>query len=392
MLIDARDADDQRFHPLPSSTHQVMKLALVHYASLPVIGGVEQIMAAHARLFAEHGHAVVVISQRGDADLRLPRNATADGYCEALRPALSDCDIVFVHNVMTMPFDLPLAEGLARLAVDLPKVRFMAWVHDLAACNPDLAPVAGTLRQAQPDFSYVAVSELRARQFRETTGVTCRVVPNGIDPAAILALPGSVAALARERGLLDGRTVLLHPTRLLRRKNVELGLAVIRAWKDSGHRGVLLVTGAEDPHNPVSREYAAWLREECERLDIIDEVIFVGAHFDVGDGELAALYRLADALFLPSRQEGFGLPILEAAMVRLPAFISDLEPMRSLAGSGAWRFSLETPVSELAAWMLIRLAGDLPGVERRRVLTGFTWDRVYSRYITPLLADERCRL
>jgi glycosyltransferase involved in cell wall biosynthesis len=362
-----------------------MKIALVHYASLPVIGGVEQIMAAHARLFAEHGHSVVVISQRGDADVHLPRAATADGYCEALRPVLSGCEIVFVHNVMTMPFDLPLTEGLALLAADLPKVRFMAWVHDLAACNPDLTPVAETLRQARAGFTYVAVSELRARPFRETTGVTCGVIPNGIDPAAILALPGSVAALARERGLLDGRTVLLHPTRLLRRKNVELGLSVMREWKDSGHRSALLVTGADDPHNPVSREYAAWLRGECERLDITEEVIFVGAHFDVGDGELAGLYRLADALFLPSRQEGFGLPILEAALVRLPAFISDLEPMRSLAGPGVWRFSLEAPVSELAAWMWARLANDLPGVERRRVLTGFAWDRVYSQHIDPLL-------
>jgi glycosyltransferase involved in cell wall biosynthesis len=211
------------------------------------------------------------------------------------------------------------------------------------------------------------------------------VIPNGIDPISILALPDLVAALARGHRLLDGRTVLLHPTRLLRRKNVELGLTVMRAWKDTGHKATLLVTGAEDPHNSVSREYAAWLREECERLDVTDEVVFVGTHFDVGDAELAALYRLADALFLPSRQEGFGLPILEAAVLRLPAFISDLEPMRSLAGPGVWRFSLETPVTELAAWMRTQLASDPDGIERRRVLKEYSWDRIYSQHMEPLL-------
>jgi len=366
-----------------------MKIALVHYASVPVIGGVEQVMAAHARVFAGHGHKVSVISQRGDADLHLLRDADADGYGEVLRPVLRDCGVVIVHNVMTMPFDLALTEALARLAAELPHVRFIAWVHDLAACNPDLAPVPDVLRQARLGFSYVAVSELRARQFHETTGAACGIVPNGIDPIATLGLPPTVAELSRRRGLLDGRTVLLHPTRLLRRKNVELGLEVTRAWKDAGHRGTLLVTGAEDPHNVVSREYAAWLREECSRLEITDEVVFVGAHLEVGGDELAALYRLADALFLPSRQEGFGLPILESALHRLPAFVSDLEPMRSVAGPGAWRFSLEQPVPELAAWMRECLAGDQRFVERRRVLTEFSWDAIYERHLGLLIGAGR---
>src|SRR5688572_5460928 len=127
-----------------------MKIAFLHYASVPVIGGVEQIMAAHARQFAEHGHDVTVISQRGDATLRLQSDSDVESYCEALRPTLQNCAAVIVHNVMTMPFDLPLTEALARLAADLPKVRFIAWVHDLAVCNPDLSPVPHVLRQARP--------------------------------------------------------------------------------------------------------------------------------------------------------------------------------------------------------------------------------------------------
>ena len=60
--------------------------------------------------------------------------------------------------------------------------------------------------------------------------------------------------------------MLLHPTRLLRRKNVEFGMAVIAALRTAGCHATLLVTGAEDSHHAASRAYAAGLRDERARL------------------------------------------------------------------------------------------------------------------------------
>jgi hypothetical protein len=45
------------------------RLALLHYTAAPVTGGVEAIMATHARLLREAGHDVRVIAGRGDAEL-----------------------------------------------------------------------------------------------------------------------------------------------------------------------------------------------------------------------------------------------------------------------------------------------------------------------------------
>ena len=42
------------------------------------------------------------------------------------------------------------------------------------------------------------------------------------------------------------------------------------------------------------------------------------------DEEVPAVYRLADALFLPSREEAFGIPLLEAGLSGLPIFCSSL--------------------------------------------------------------------
>jgi len=365
-----------------------MKVALVHYAYAPVVGGVERVMEEHARLFAAHGHEVTVLCQRGEsADPRvrvvlLP----AENCAITLRDVLAVSDMVFIHNVATMPFAMALTNALAQLAEELPDVRFIAWVHDNAACNPDLAPVPEILRRAHPRYRYIAVSELRARQFHELTNTDCEIIPNGLDPVRVLGLPVKVARFAAEFLLFDGRIVLFHPTRLLRRKNVETSLAVAAEMIAQGHRVALLITGAEDPHNPASREYAAWLRAERTRLGIEREALFVGEHIEVGDAELAALYNIADALIFPSRSEGFGLPVLEATLHRLPIFAADIEPLRAIAPASVSFIELAAQPAAIAAQIATHLSTNPAHIARKTTLDQSSWSAIYNKHLAPLLS------
>jgi hypothetical protein len=45
-----------------------MKIALLHYSAMPVVGGVELVIDQHARLMVEDGHQVMVIAGRGGFD------------------------------------------------------------------------------------------------------------------------------------------------------------------------------------------------------------------------------------------------------------------------------------------------------------------------------------
>jgi glycosyltransferase involved in cell wall biosynthesis len=56
----------------------------------------------------------------------------------------------------------------------------------------------------------------------------------------------------------------------------------------------------------------------------------------VTDEELEALYCRSDVVAFVSLHEGFGMPLIEAQLIGVPCVSSNIEPMRSNAGEGAY--------------------------------------------------------
>lgn len=84
------------------------------------------------------------------------------------------------------------------------------------------------------------------------------------------------------------------------------------------------------PHRDV--RYAEELRGLAERLEIGDDVIFVGA---VPLEETARFYQAAEVFVYPSFNETFGLPILEAMACGCPVVTSDVSAMPEIANGAA---------------------------------------------------------
>ncbi len=370
-----------------------MRVAIIHYTAPPVIGGVERVVAEQAKALIARGHDVTVFCNNADAHIKgvqvMECQRIVGAPCAAFHA-------VIVHNIFTMPFDHALTTRLVEMAVEQKATRWINWVHDVAALNPAYAHLPfheqrhAMLRRAGERITHVAVSNLVRDLFCRATEIgieQCAVIPNGIDENQILGLTDRVARFAKEHRFWDRDFILLHPARLVRRKNIELGLQVMASLREQGARPLLVITGAPDPHQPDSRAYFAELIALRQKLALEDFVVFAGEEdAPPDDDDVRALYRAADALFFPSKSEGFGLPLLEARLHGLQIFCSDIEVHRETLADDADSvfFDLDDP-SPIAKRMLSWAAHDRRPRARREIIRKHFWFRICEEHLEPLL-------
>ncbi|MFH0751487.1 MAG: glycosyltransferase [Chloroflexota bacterium] len=406
---------------------QPRSIALVHYTAPPVVGGVEQVLSAHARLLADAGHRVRIVAGRGTspdprvafvgvplADTQHPAvialqvaldagripasfDATVATLAGALGAALGDADVVIAHNVASLNRNLALTVALHGLATRVGAPRLILWHHDLAWTLPAYRPTLheghpwDLLRHAWPGATQVTISAARCADLVALQGLpvpAIRVVPNGVDITTLLGLADATVRLIRAADLLTFDPLILLPVRITPRKNIELALRVVAALRSAGrpHAG-LVVTGPVDPHHGAADRYLAALVDQRRALGLDGAAVFLAESMGDPAAETLVhdLYRLADLLLMPSFDEGFGLPILEAAAHRLPIVCSNLPSLRDLAGEAALYFELDADPGHIAALTIARLDRDALVSFARRVRTEYAWEAVYRRGIAPLL-------
>lgn len=386
-----------------------VRLALLHYTAPPVTGGVESMLHAQARLLRDIGHDVRVVAGRGDAELvpeldsrhpdveRLTRRLEIGSYdaaefaalqrriAEGLYPLLGDRDLAIVHNVLTMPFNLPLTAALLESRVPL-----LGWTHDLAWQDARFGGFRlgrwpyRLIGEAQPGVTYVAVSESRRRQVADVLGLPLEeidVVPNGIDPIEFAGLDPDTRLLLRRADALDADPLVLVPQRITPNKRLELALEAAALLIDRLPDLRIVVTGPVDPHDPASRAYADRLlqRRADMGLQRIVLLLFLMAEADdlhpVDMQEVAELYRISDVVLVPSASEGFGLPLLEAAAARVPLACADIPTFREIGGADVYRFPARPRPEEVAA-TIERALGERIVRHRRRMLRRYAWSAV----------------
>jgi glycosyltransferase involved in cell wall biosynthesis len=409
--------------------HGRSTIALIHYAAPPVVGGVEQVLAHQASLMADAGHVVRIVAGRGaptddrvafttiplmdprdptivriqavlDAG-RVPEDfsAVSDALAEQIGAALSGVDVVVAHNVCSLHLNLPLTAALRSIAGRPGAPRFILWHHDLAWTSPTYRPRLhdgfpwDLLRAPWPGASHVVISEARRAELASLGVVReadITVIPNGIDLARSWKLEPETRTLLADAELAAAAPLLLMPARILPRKNIELGVRVVAEMRRAGRRAGLIVTGPVDPHQPAERDYMDGLHELRRALGLDDSAWFLSEELAVPptDAVMADLFRLADFLFMPSRDEGFGLPILEAAAARLPIVCSDLPSLRELAGDAALYVGPDDDPAEIATRILARFDADPVGQLAREVRAKYAWEAVFRERIEPLLARD----
>jgi alpha-1,3-rhamnosyl/mannosyltransferase len=254
--------------------------------------------------------------------------------------------VVTIHDTIHVRYPEHLRNGIER--------RYARWMLRSAARRADRV---------------ITVSEASRRDLLAHAGVAgdrVEAVPLGVE-TRFFGVPSADAEVARARCGVSG-DFLLYVGALKPHKNP---LGLLRAYRGTEIPGATLVVAGEQPNSA--------LRAVIDREGLGRGVRFVGR---VEDPELRGLYAGARVFVMPSRWEGFGLPLLEAMAAGVPAVAADVEPLREVGGDCPVYVSPDDTAGLAEA--MRRLWHD-EGERSRRAALGvararrFTWERTAAR-------------
>ena len=197
-------------------------------------------------------------------------------------------------------------------------------------------------RSARRAARVLTVSERTRSDLAERYGVDAVVTPNGVDEAF---RPGNGAP----------GDYLLFVGAIQARKDP---LAAVEAARSVG---LPLVAAGPRKDEELARELE---RRGADVRGYVDR------------GELAGLYRGAAALVLPSRHEGFGLPVLEAMASGTPVVAAPDPALREVAGDAALFAEPERLADAVREALRDRARLAAAGLERARA---FSWEETARR-------------
>jgi glycosyltransferase involved in cell wall biosynthesis len=218
---------------------------------------------------------------------------------------------------------------------DLPAWRFLVW----AAVHRSRRIVAVSESTRADLLRFYHLHESRVR-----------VIPHGVDES-FFGLPR-----APEPMVLCVST--LHP-----HKNIDRLVRVFARFHGRHPDYRLVLAGIRGFHTEaIEREIA-----QSEAREAVEITGWIPRE------KLYALFTRAAMFVYPSTFEGFGMPILEAMAADVPTACSDVEPMRSIAGSAALTFDPNDDAAILAA-MENLAKGVLPAQPGPQRARQFSWE------------------
>ena len=410
----------------------------MHYTAPPrKVAGVEVVIDYHSRILTKQGYDVRLIFGNGggldyknleecEVPLLSPENPRVQkvqknilkkhGKTEEfeklkneirqdLKKVFSGLNSCIVHNIPSMPFNFAATAAVNEL-VDEMKMRFIFWLHDTILVREKWKGSFGKfpltlLHHKNQRITFVTPTSFRAKQFaslREPYKIPkMKVIPNGVSVEEYLKIDKITKQLMRRLGLLFDDFIIVTPVRVLPRKNIELALHVVHELLHlSGKRKIKLVITGPPGGDSESVAYMAKLRNIIKMRRLQDSVIFCHnlisfkrqfSNNNIIKWSVADIYNIADLVFIPSKEEGFGLPVIEAGAARKPIFCSRIPPFQELIREDieGYMFDLKNPPVDIAFRIYRMMLESAVDNNFDKVVEKYDWESIALKKIIPLL-------
>ncbi len=249
-------------------------------------------------------------------------------------------DCIITQNAQAIPMQIALGVAL-RDFIGETHILTLAHCHDfywererfIVNRIPDVLmtafPSEGT------SVRHMVISTAMQRELYMRRRLLATYVPNVFDFRSPPPPPDAYALTVREEfGIAPNERLILQPTRIIRRKNIERAVELVQALgeRDPGHRYVLVITGEAGDE---AGTYFPWLQRQIERSGI--RALFIGdrivEHRCQREGKryytLWDIYPSADFVTYLSSYEGFGNALIETLYFRKPLVVNAYTAYRS---------------------------------------------------------------
>lgn len=198
-------------------------------------------------------------------------------------------------------------------------------------------------------YSAAMAASRRSVDYLHFLGFRSRPIMTGYDTLSIARIRAQSTLPPAPEGVGHGERDFLIIARLLPKKNIALALEAYACWRAlSGGRRQLRILGS----GPLDED----LRRRAEQLGIADGVIFEGF---VQSARVSEALGRSLCLILPSIEEQFGLVVVEAMALGVPALLSSNAGAADVMidnGVNGWLISPQSPAALVQA--MTRLDGD----------------------------------
>ena len=311
------------------------KVAILHFAYPPNIGGVESMIKEHAEILSNLGYEITIVTGSGEEkeskiklvvipELQSVFNFNpflqekildkglidddfyklADIIEQGLEKALEKMDVVVVHNMITIVRNLPFIFAFKNYVKKYPKKKYFGWIHDHSYINEfkikNLGKVVNSKLEKElltmpiKNLIYVLISESFREPFIELMGLhdgETVVIPNGIDIRHFLEIDDLIWEIIEKYNLIKGFPLILSPVNVMDRKNLEYCLDVIFYLKNNYPNIKYIITGNPSKHHSTV-EYQDKLKKKINNLNLKDNVMFFSLFFKISTSSSTFIFYI----------------------------------------------------------------------------------------------------
>lgn len=344
-------------------------ITFLHYTYPPRLGGVETMMKRQADFLTQKEYKVRVIVAQGEETnkaielIKVPEFGSlhnlrpklmqkilagqideeffsfARVLQQKIKKLLQNTDTVIIHNMLTLRLNMPFAYAFKQFAEENPRIKIICWVHDHCAVEGEkIKKYLSNFEKklySQPikNIQYVVISHTFLHYLKKVMKLDekkVKIIYNGIYLKDFLVLQDDLYRFILNNKILSFLPLVLCPVNILIRKKLDLALDVFKELLNFYKNAGLIITGYISPHrlkNKEDKNHLLLLKKKSRQKRLAGKIFFLYEEIkrSLQEKEVASLYQIADVVFLLSKNENFGLPIIESLFFKTPILTSHLK-------------------------------------------------------------------